>query len=180
VHDRPPELDAQQLSRGVHGVPEPVPPGTTVAVAQPVVQQEDQMAVIGAELAVVQHLAVIGIGAGVEEERGQREGVRVLGLVTFAAAERPGQGRERRDKPMPEVAGVRIGAMFQQQPGGAQGGGLADRRVVAGVCEVEQRLPSVRAALASGERRIILQQGTHGGPVGSAAATWMLERAIPG
>ena len=51
---------------------------------------------------------------------------------------------------MPEVAGVRVGARVQQQPGRGQDGALVDLRVVPGVGQVEQRRPAERAALAAG------------------------------
>jgi hypothetical protein len=42
--------------------------------------------------------------------------VRVCGLVSFAVAERGGQGGERREQPVPEVRRS-ISAVIQQQPG---------------------------------------------------------------
>ena len=115
------------------------------------------MIVTGLEHPVVERLAVVRIGAGLQEQAGEGERVRVPGLADraqFPLAERPGQHRERGGQAVPEVAGVRISAGVQQEPCGSQDGILTDLRVVPGVGQVEQRLPPERAALAAGLARI--------------------------
>jgi hypothetical protein len=54
------------------------------------------------------------------------------------------------------VVGVRTRG--QQQPGGIQGGGQPDARIVPGVGLVQQRRPAVRAGGAGGRRRVSFQE----------------------
>ena len=81
------------------------------------------MIVAGLEHPVVERLAVVRVGAGLQQQAGESERVRVPGLADraqFPFAERPGQHGERGGQAVPEVAGVRIGAAVQQKPGGSQ------------------------------------------------------------
>ena len=85
VRDRPPELPPDQLGRRVGPLAEAGPPRPAVAAAQPVAEQQHEVAVVAAELPVVQRLPVVGVGPGRQQRPGQREPVRVLRLVTLAA-----------------------------------------------------------------------------------------------
>ncbi len=105
-----------------------------------------------AELAVIQQLPVVRVGARGQQQLGERERVRVLVLVV--ATQRAGRRCIRRVQAVPQVAGVRIAAVLQQRAGRAERGFRADPRIVPGAREVQQRLPSVRAALAAGQRWI--------------------------
>jgi hypothetical protein len=106
---------------------------------------------------VVQRLAVVGVGTGLEQQAGQRGRVRVPRLTHWTEltlAEDAGQYGKRSRQAVPEVTGVRVGAGLEQEPGGAEHGSLADTGIVAGVGQVEQRLPPVRAARPASRTRI--------------------------
>jgi hypothetical protein len=64
VRDRPLQLPADQLARGVAPHPEARPPWPAVAAAKPVAEQQREVAVVAAELPVVQRLPVIGVRPG--------------------------------------------------------------------------------------------------------------------
>ena len=64
-----------------HGPPSPVP--------EAVLEQQLEVAVVGREHAVVERLAVVGVGAGVEQQPGERERVRVAGLARRARSPPP-------------------------------------------------------------------------------------------
>jgi hypothetical protein len=83
MRDRPLELSLDQLGRGVGPHPEARPPRP--AAAAPVAEQQRKVAVVAAELPVVQRLPVIGICPGRQQRPGQREAVQVPRLVTAAA-----------------------------------------------------------------------------------------------
>ena len=98
---------------------------------------------------VVEGLPVVRVGAGLEQQPGQRVGMLVRRLVVpvLAAAERPGQRGERRGQPLPEVAGIRVGAGIEQQPGADQAVALGRLVGQPAVAEVEQWRPTERAGL---------------------------------
>ena len=170
VGGRPRQLAAQQPGRRVHAAAEPGAPRPAVAAPEAVLEQQDQMGVVRVEHAVVEALAVVGIRPGVEQQAGQRRRVGVVGLgrqAALAAAERSGEGRERRCQPVPEVAGVRVGAGGEQQPGRAENVRLRHPGVEAAVGEVEQRRPPERPALAPGGPGIGREEaGDRGGVCG--------------
>ena len=157
VRDGPAELAADLVGRGAHGRRQAAAPRAAVAGAEAELQQQLQVLAARLELAVVEGLAVIGVGAGHQQQAGQGQPVRVPGLplrAALALAERAGQHGERRAQAVPQVAGVRIGARGQQEAGRGQHRIAADVRVVPGVGQVKQRLPPVRAALAPGRAGI--------------------------
>jgi hypothetical protein len=75
------------------------------------------------------------------------------------------------------LAGVRVGARVEQQPGAGEHGVRADGGVVAGVGQVEQRLAAERAARPGGRPRVGGQPAGRAGKVnwrrsGAAARRW--------
>ena len=152
VEGRHHDLVLEQLGRGAvagveAGVPGPAPVG-----AEPELDEEAEVAGVGLELAVVERLAVVGVGAGLEEQAGQGQCLavgRLVGLV-LSPAEGAGEGGEG-VVAVPEVAGVGVGAGVEEEPGDGQRVVAGRVAVDAGVGEVEQRLPVERAAGAVGE-----------------------------
>jgi hypothetical protein len=157
VGDGPGQLPAHQLLRGVQGGTETGSPGAAVAAAEAGLEEQLQVIVARLEHPVVQRLAVVGVGAGLEQQAGQGQGVRVARLAPraqLALAEHAGQDGERGGQAVPQVAGVRVGARVEQQPGAGEHGVRADGGVVAGVGQVEQRLAAERAARPGGAPRV--------------------------
>ncbi len=113
-------------------------------------------------MAVVERLRVVGIRPALEQQPGERRPIAVRGR---AAAERPGQRGERRAEALPQVARVRIGAVVEQEPGDVRRRAPGSGEVESRVGEVEQRLPTVRAALDVGLGRVALEQLSRGGDV---------------
>jgi hypothetical protein len=139
---------------------QPGRPRPAVARAEPVVEQDLEPRVVGRERPVVERLPVVRVGTRLEQHRQQRRHVAVRRLVrvVLPAADRTGQRRERRHEPLPQVAGVRVGALRQQQPRDGD-------RIVAGwvaldaaVGQVEERLPAMRAARRARRRGIAREQ----------------------
>jgi hypothetical protein len=110
-------LILQQLGgHAVVAVQQAVPRAVLVG-AEAELDQQPQVPVVGLELAVVQRLAVVGVGARLEQHPREREPLRVRRLVApvLAATESAGQRRERVGA-FPEVARVRVRAVVEQQP----------------------------------------------------------------
>jgi hypothetical protein len=73
--------------------------------------------------------AVVRVGARLEQYAGQRLCVRMPRLPDRAElplAEDAGQHGKRRRQAVPQVPGVRVGAVTEQHPGGAEHGALLD------------------------------------------------------
>ena len=92
-----------------HGPPSPVPSPNSKQQLEPVLLR------VWTPAAVVERLPIVGVSAGLQQQTRQRELLRVL-RDGAAAAQRAGQRGERWDQPLPQVPGVRIGAVLQQQP----------------------------------------------------------------
>jgi hypothetical protein len=102
--DGPAELTAHHLLRRVQGAAHPGLPRTTVAGAEAELEQQLQVVVVRLEHPVVQGLAIVGVGAGFEQQAGQGQRVRVTWLAhraEFAAAEDAGQHGERSRQAVP-------------------------------------------------------------------------------
>ena len=115
------------------------------------------MVVVGLEHAVVERLAVVGVGARFEQHPGQLGGVRVRRLVggsALAVAEDAGEQRERGRQAAPQIALGGIGARGEQAPGGGEHRRGLDVGVDARIGEVEERAPAVRTAARDGEPRV--------------------------
>jgi hypothetical protein len=141
VGEGPAELTAHHLLRRVQGIAQPGLPRTAVAGAEAELEQRLQVVVARPEHPVVQGLAVVGVGAGLEQQAGQRQRMRMPRLAHRAEltlAEDAGQQGKRSRQAVPEVAGVRIRAGLEQHPDGAEHGRLSDGGVVAGVGQVKQ------------------------------------------
>jgi hypothetical protein len=151
----------EQLLRAVEAVAEALVPWATAILAEAMLEQQFEVIVTGMEVTVVERLAVVRVGAGVEQEARQRMRmcVRRLVVAVLAFAEGTGQGRKRRYIAMPEEAGIRVGAVRQQGPCRCQGRVLGVHGIQAGVAGVEQRLPAVRTAA-------LVHQGRVGGEMG--------------
>ena len=67
MRDRPVQLAAQHLGGCSELVAEPRLPRTAIAVAKAVFEQQLEMVVVGLEHAVVERLAVVGVGARIEQ-----------------------------------------------------------------------------------------------------------------
>ncbi len=158
VGDGPPQLIGDQVGRRGDRVAQPRPP-RAAATSEAVVDQQGQVVVVRAELAVVQRLGVIGVGARGQERAGQGIGPRVGGLPALATAQRTGQRGEGRGQAVPQIAGVRVGAVIEQHAGSPDDRVRADVGLVPGVREIQDRLPSERPSLGGGQRRIRGQQG---------------------
>ena len=142
----PVELAAHHLGRRLGGVAEPLPPDPAVTGTQPVLEEQLQVAVVPSEHPVVERLPVVRVRAALEEEPGQRLplGVpRLAARALLALAEAAGQRGERRGQALPQVAGGRVGAGVEEQPGRRDGVALRDP----GVDEVDQGYPAERAAV---------------------------------
>ena len=63
VHDGPPELPAEHLGGRHRGPAEPPPPGAAVARPETELEEQLEVAVVGAELPVVERLRVVRVGA---------------------------------------------------------------------------------------------------------------------
>ena len=74
-----------------------------------VIEQQDEMVVVGAEHAVVKGLPVVGVGTRLQQQPGEGDGVGVPGLAAFAVAEHAGEHGERGGQGMPEPAVVGVG-----------------------------------------------------------------------
>ncbi len=94
-------------------------PRTAIAFAQAEFEQQLQVIVIvrrrAAWSAVVHRLAVVRVGTGFEQDPGQLKAILVWRLVAFASAEGAGQCGEGRWQALPQVPGIRVGAVGQQQ-----------------------------------------------------------------
>ena len=168
---------AEQLGRRIDRVAEPGPPRPAVALSEPELEQQHEVGVVGLEHAVVEGLAVVGVGAGFEQQAGEgaaRAGGGAGRRSALPAAERAGERGERRGEPVPEVAAVGIGAGVEQQPGDAEDGGLVRGAVESGVGEVEQRRPTERPALSPGGAPVASEVRGDGRGSAAAAAAWML------
>jgi hypothetical protein len=109
------------------------------------------------------------VAAGFEQQAGQGQRVRMARLAhraELALAEDAGQHGERGRQAVPQVAGVRVGTVVEQQAGGPDGRLRADAGIVPGVREIQQRLPLERAALGRGQRRILGQQNAESIDIG--------------
>src|SRR4051812_17218100 len=132
-------------------------PGPTRTRAQPVLEEQYEMVVVRSEHAVVERLAVVRIRTRVEQHPRECEGVRMARLVSrplLAFTERAGQRGERRREPVMQEAGVGIGARVEEQTSGRGDGVDAGIVQAAGVREVEDRLPTMRTALAARGPRV--------------------------
>ena len=130
------QLVVEHLGRVRERRTEPLGPGAPVGPAQAVFEQEPQVVVVRLELPVVQRLRVVRIGAGVEQQPCQLRALLVGWLVdrVLATSERAGERGERRGvHAVPQVAGVGIGAVLQQDPGDVE-------RRVARLAAVESRV----------------------------------------
>ena len=154
------------LRRGV-GRTEPATPRRRVPMAGTVVEQRRQVAVVGAELPVVERLVVVRVGARIEQQRDQLDRVGMGRLVAFAAAEHAGDGGERGAELLPQEARVRIGPGLEEHPECRHRVAEAEP----GVAEVEQGRPVVRAGgrrhlrglpREQGPQRCRLSAGGHG------------------
>ena len=130
VLHRPAQQVPHQLPRLVDRLrSQPAPPHAAVAATEPVLEEQDQVVVVGAEHAVVQGLAVVRLGAAVEQQAGQRDRLRVARLghgTALALAEHAREQREQGRFAVPQIALVRVRARIEQQPGGADGIATAD------------------------------------------------------
>ena len=178
------QLVVEHLRRFGKRRPEPLRPGAPVRLAQAVLEQEPQVVVVRLELPVVQRLRVVRIGAGVEQQPCQLRALLVGRLIdrVLAASERAGERGERRVvHAVPEVAGVGIGAVLQQESGNVERRVARLVAVEARVARVEQRLPAVGAALVATrrERRVPAVRARR--PTSpTAAIVWMLAVANSG
>ena len=91
---------ADDLRWSLVGSGEQTPPGSTVPLPEPVVQDElEPFGVVAGDVAeapVVDGLAVVGVRSGVEEQAGEREFLTVRRGAAFAAAEHASERCERR------------------------------------------------------------------------------------
>ncbi len=126
-----------------------VPDGGRPA-AEAVVEEELEVGVVGSPLAVVEGLAVVGVGAGVEQQPGQLERVPVgWGVAAaLAVAESTGEGGKGVFG-FPQVAGVAVGAGVEQEACDLKRGVAGARAVHARVGQVQEGFPPVRATLGT-------------------------------
>jgi len=98
VRDRPGELAPDQLGRGAERVAEPPAPRPAVTGAEPELKQQLQVIVARLEHPVIERLAVVGVGARLQQQAGQRDRVRMPPLsdrAELALAEDAGEHGER-------------------------------------------------------------------------------------
>ncbi len=153
----------QQQARRLQDRPQPGVPRPVRAPAQPELQQQPQArGVVGegaAEAQVVEGLAVVGVGAGFQQQPGQGERFGVRRLVLLSAAERAGQCGEGGDQTVPEEAGIRVRAVAEEDAGRLHIPGNPGQT---GVGQVQQRLPAERPALRPRQSRIPVQRRGQG------------------
>jgi hypothetical protein len=160
------ELVFQELRRPAMGGVEPGMPRPGPVGAEAELDQDLQVARVGVELAVVERLAVVGVGARFEEQAGQGDGVavgRLVGLV-LSPAERPGQGGEG-VLAVPQVTGVGIGAGLEEEPGDGERVVPGVVAVDAGVRQVEERFPVEGTSGPARAARVLVQEPPGGGAV---------------
>jgi hypothetical protein len=121
---------------------EPLGPRPAACCAEPVGEKKLEVVVLGPEVAVVDRLIVVRIGARLKEQRRESAATRGAGLVRgiLAIADR---GRERCEQvgAVAEIACVRVGAVIEQKP---RDGNVRVAGIVADdarVRDVEDRLP---------------------------------------
>ncbi len=164
----PVHLAPGQLGRGADGLAHALLPRAAVPGAQAELQQQLEVVVTRFEHPVVEGLPVVRVGAGLQQQPGQGQRMRMRRLPVRAQLtlpEHPGQYGERFGQPPPQVTGVGVATRRQQQPGAGQRGLQADVRVVPGVGQVVQRLGPVRAVLPPGRVRVGGQDGPQSRPV---------------
>jgi hypothetical protein len=107
--------------------------------------------VVAGDRGVVERLGVIGVGAALDQQRGECRGpwMRRLGALAFADhAGEDGEGI----LPVIGEAGIGVSAAVEQHPVDGESFGIAARQPRIG--EVEQRLPVERPAFAARRGRI--------------------------
>ena len=135
-------------------------PVDPVGGAEAPVEQELQPAVVGPKDRIVEPLRIVGIRAGVEQQRGQREGMGVRRLTddaAFSFAHRTGEGGEAVGA-VPHEVRVRVGPVLQQQPRRGDRVGLGKLLGDPRVAEVEQRRPLARPAGRRRPARVLAQE----------------------
>ena len=152
----PDQLVGQHLLGRLLRRTQPAAPRPAVTLAQSVGKQQVQVLVGCLEHPVVQRLAVVRIGPGIEQHPSQRHSVLVRGLVgpILAPTEGPGQRGEGRRQSLPEETGVRVGAGVEQPAGAAQTGPIGRGVRDPAVAQVQQRRPLVRPTLGDGRRGV--------------------------
>src|SRR5262245_756470 len=122
--------------------------------------------VVRLEVAVVQRLRVVRIGARIEEQPRQRLASRVRQLVPVVLASAEGAGeRGERIRALPEEAGVGIGAALEQHTYDVERRTMRSDIVQSRVAGVEQRLPRKWTAPRVDQRGIAVDGGEHCGHV---------------
>ena len=155
---RGPELLDEKPGRARQSIGEAAIPGTAPVSAEPVLEEQAKVAVVFAEVPVVERLAVVRIRARIEEQARElvAAGMRRLTRSPLALAEGARERREGRQVSLPEEAGVRIGSAFEQETRDLECGslrGLSKTRVA----RIEKGLPAERAASCARELRLSLQ-----------------------
>ncbi len=140
-------------------------PRSAVAGPEPELEQQREPAIVGVPVAVVERLLVVGVGAGLQQQPRERELVRMGRRIALAAAERSGQRGERWAEPLPQVAGIRVGAVVEQHTRSLECVAPRSGGTNPGVGEIEQRLPVERAALPVCRLGVAGEQIARGGRV---------------
>ncbi len=116
-------------------------PRPAVALPEPVPEEQHEVVVVGSELPVLQRLAVVGIGAGVEEQLGEGEGVRMLGLAASLRPRAPVSAVNGVVSPCHRYPALGSAPWASRSRAAARVASGLMGRDEAGVGQVQQRLP---------------------------------------
>ena len=158
-HRRPAQLLGQHPCRRRVLAGQTFQPRTALLLPQAVFEEQGQVIVVVLEVPVVEHLRVVRIGAGVEQQPRERIALRMGRLIRpiLAPSERAREGGKG-VRTGPEKARIGIGAARQQQSRHFHRRMPGIDGVEARIAGVEERLPAERPALFAHERRIAIDE----------------------
>jgi hypothetical protein len=171
VHEAParrrPELLDEQALRRVQFIGKARVPRTSRLASEAELEEQAQVAVVFPEVAVVEHLPVVRIGARLEQEAREPVTLRMRRLARAALALAVGarQRREGGHVAAPEEARVGISAALEQQPRRRERRTRAVRAREPGVARVEKRRPAVRSRLRIRRARVAIERRAERGSV---------------